>query len=82
MNKYVKKAINQNQFDALVSWTFNLGVGNLRRSTMLKKLNQYDYKRVPCEMMRWVRAGGKVLPGLKRRSKAEATLFSGGAPRC
>ena len=67
--------LTQNQFDALVAWTFNLGVGNLRNSTMLKKLNNADYTSVPFEMKRWNKAGGKTLDGLIRRRKAESLLF-------
>ena len=69
--------LNQSQFDALVAWTFNLGVGNLRSSTMLKKLNEADYASVPSEMNRWNKAGGKTLDGLIRRRKAEGLLFEG-----
>lgn len=71
----VKVPLTQQQFDALVSWTFNLGAGNLAESTLLKKLNNYQYAEVPEQMMRWVRAGGKVLDGLVRRRAAEAALF-------
>tara|TARA_B100000475_G_C14974884_1_gene305627 strand:+ start:20 stop:463 length:444 start_codon:yes stop_codon:yes gene_type:complete len=67
--------LNQSQFDALVAWTFNLGVGNLRQSTMLRKLNEGDYQSVPSEMNRWNKAGGKTLDGLIRRRKAEGLLF-------
>ena len=67
--------LNQGQFDALVAWTFNLGPGNLRESTMLKKLNEADYTSVPSEMKRWNKAGGKTLDGLIRRRNAEALLF-------
>ena len=67
--------LDQGQFDALVAWTFNLGPGNLRESTMLKKLNNEDYKSVPSEMKRWNKAGGKTLDGLIRRRNAEALLF-------
>ena len=67
--------LNQGQFDALVAWTFNLGPGNLRESTMLKKLNEADYTSVPNEMKRWNKAGGKTLDGLVRRRQAESLLF-------
>ena len=67
--------LDQSQFDALVAWTFNLGPGNLRESTMLKKLNDSDYTSVPSEMKRWNKAGGKTLDGLIRRRNAEALLF-------
>ena len=73
----VKVDLDQSQFDALVAWTFNLGVGNLRSSTMLKKLNESDYGSVPFEMRRWNKAGGKTLDGLIRRRQAESLLFEG-----
>ena len=67
--------LDQSQFDALVAWTFNLGPGNLRSSTMLKKLNNGEYESVPFEMRRWNKAGGKTLDGLIRRRQAESLLF-------
>ena len=75
VDTYVTVALTQNQFDALVSWTFNLGPGNLQESTMLRKLNYGDYESVPDEMRRWNKAGGEVLEGLVRRRDAEAELF-------
>ena len=76
VNKLVKVELNQNQFDALVAWTFNLGPTNLNESTMLRKLNYGDYESVPDEMRRGNKAGGEVLNGLVRRRDAEANLFS------
>jgi GH24 family phage-related lysozyme (muramidase) len=67
----------QCQFDALVSWTFNLGAGNLNSSTMLKKLNNQEYDEVAPQMKRWNKANGKVLEGLVRRREAEALLYEG-----
>ena len=75
VNDNVIVELKQHQFDALVAWTFNLGPGNLRESTMLKKLNEGDYQSVPSEMNRWNKAGGKTLDGLIRRRKAEGLLF-------
>ncbi len=75
----VKVPLNQQQFDALVSFTFNLGAGNLQQSTLLKKLNAGDYDAVPSELARWVHAGKNVLPGLVTRRAAEGTLFATGA---
>lgn len=80
--RLVQVPLNQNQFDALVSWTFNLGSGNLASSTMLKRLNAYRFNDVPCEMIRWNRAGGKVLKGLVKRRHSEARLFNGGSFNC
>jgi len=71
----VKVPLKQYQFDALVSWTFNLGNGNLNASTMLKVLNREEYEEVPAQMARWNKAGGKVLEGLIRRREAEGLLF-------
>jgi lysozyme len=76
VNKYVIVFLTQNQFDALVSWVYNLGSTNLRNSTMLKVLNAGKYGEVPYQMKRWNRAGGKVLKGLVIRRKAEAELFN------
>lgn len=70
--------LSQEQFDALMSWTFNLGPGNLRNSTMLKKINAGDFAAVPEQIARWNRAGGKVLRGLIRRREAEGKLFASG----
>ena len=77
VNQYVKVPLTQNQFDALVSWTFNLGPGNSKSSTMLTKLNEKNYDEVPSQMKRWNKAGGKVLRGLERRRNAETAMFSG-----
>ena len=75
VNKCVEVPLSQNQFDALVAWTFNLGGSNLRSSTMLKVLNNGEYDKVPSEMKRWNKAGGKTLQGLIRRREAESLLF-------
>lgn len=68
--------VNQNQFDALVSFTFNLGETNLRKSTLLKcvKANP-DNQNIYTEFLRWNKSKGEVLPGLIRRRKAEADLY-------
>lgn len=71
----VKVPLNQNQFDALVSFTYNLGNGNLNKSTLLKKLNKSDYKGAQAEFAQWNKAGGKVLAGLVTRRADEAKLF-------
>ena len=77
INTLVTVELNQDQFDAMVSWVYNLGGGNLKASTLLKVLNAGDYDGVPAQMMRWNKAGGKVLEGLIRRREAEALLFEG-----
>tara|TARA_R100000995_G_C3484506_1_gene126334 strand:+ start:7452 stop:7886 length:435 start_codon:yes stop_codon:yes gene_type:complete len=78
VTRLVEVPLLQNQFDALVSWTFNLGAGNLKTSTLLKVLNAGEYKNVPEQMKRWNKASGKVLEGLTRRREAEALLFEKG----
>lgn len=79
--KYVEELVtlplNQCQFDALASWTFNLGPSNLRSSTMLKVLNSGDYEGVPNQIKRWNKVNGQVNDGLIRRREAEALLFEG-----
>ena len=77
VNELVKVKINQNQFDALVSFTYNVGVTAFRNSTLLKVLNQGNYEQVKHEFARWVNAGGRRLPGLVKRRKDEARLFDG-----
>tara|TARA_B110000483_G_scaffold27715_1_gene33519 strand:+ start:453 stop:881 length:429 start_codon:yes stop_codon:yes gene_type:complete len=76
INKGVTVPLSQCQFDAMVSWVYNLGNGNLSSSTLLKVLNSGDYAGVPAQMLRWNKAGGKVLAGLTRRRQAEADMFS------
>jgi lysozyme len=75
VNRLVKVPLAQNQFDALVSFMFNIGEGAFERSTLLKKLNRGEYIAVPGELMKWTKAGGKELPGLVRRRRAEAALW-------
>ena len=70
--------LSQAQFDALVSFCFNVGSGNFRASTLLKKLNAGNARAVPSELNRWVFAGGKKLEGLVRRRRAEGRLFATG----
>jgi lysozyme len=72
----VKVPINDNQFSALVSFTYNCGVGALRSSTLLKKLNAGDIEGTENEFVKWNKAGGNVVAGLTRRREAEARLFS------
>ena len=72
----VRVPLLQNQFDALTSWTYNLGVGNLQSSTLLKELNSKKYIAAGKEILRWNKAGGKVLAGLTRRRESEAKLWA------
>jgi len=71
----IKAPVNQNQFDALVSFAYNVGVNALRNSTLLKKLNLKDYAGAAEEFPKWNKAGGKVLNGLISRRAAERNLF-------
>ena len=74
--KLIKVELNDNQFSALVSFAFNLGVGALSKSTLLKKVNANpNDKTIENEFMRWVSAGGKKLNGLVRRRTAESKLY-------
>jgi len=77
VTRAVKVPLEQNQYDAIVSWTFNLGPSNLSSSTMLRVLNEEKYDEVPAQIKRWNKAGGKTLQGLIRRRDAEALLFEG-----
>lgn len=72
----VKSSINENQLGALTSFAFNLGVGNFKASTLLKKVNKNPSDpMIRDEFMKWNKAGGKVLNGLTRRREAEANLY-------
>ncbi|MEZ6133398.1 MAG: DUF2272 domain-containing protein [Pirellulaceae bacterium] len=75
VNESVTAAMNSNQFDALVSFCYNIGSGAFKGSTLLKKLNNGEYDKVPEELKKWNKAGGKVLKGLVNRRKKEAELF-------
>ena len=75
VNKYVKTVINQNQFDALVSFAYNCGCGALQKSTLLKLLNKGDYRSAADQFYLWNKGGGQVLKGLVRRRAAEKELF-------
>ncbi len=77
VQQYVTQELSQYEFDALVSWTFNLGGGALKSSTMLKCLNGDDMREVPYQMMRWCTVGGTWLRGLAKRRHAEALMFDG-----
>jgi lysozyme len=71
-----KLNINQNQFDALVSFTFNVGSGNFRSSTLLKRIKENpNHPDIQNQFNRWIYAGGKVLPGLIKRRAEEAKLY-------
>ena len=67
----VKVKLNDNQFAALVSFAFNVGINAFKNSTLLKKLNQGNFDAVPTELMKWTKAGGKKIQGLVNRRRAE-----------
>jgi lysozyme len=75
VNRHTKVIIKQNQADALISFTFNVGVGAYSRSTLLKKVNIERHDLVPEQFMRWVFAGGSRVQGLVNRRKAESELY-------
>ena len=75
VNRYVTRHLTQGQFDALASFAYNLGSGNLKSSTLLKKVNQKKDASAAKQFLRWNRAGGKVLKGLTRRREAERKLY-------
>jgi lysozyme len=75
VNKYVSVELNQHQFDALVSFTFNLGGTALKNSTLVKLLNQGDYLGAAEEFLRWCYDNGTKIQGLENRREAERTLF-------
>ncbi len=78
VGRLVSKHINQDQFDALVSFSFNLGLGSLSRSTLLKKVNaDPSDPTIRDSFAMWNKAGGKVLAGLVKRRKAEADWYFG-----
>lgn len=75
VNNLVKVPLTQNQFDALVSLTYNIGQTAFSNSTLLKKLNAKDYVGAADQFLRWNKGGGKVMKGLVRRREAERALF-------
>jgi lysozyme len=75
VNGQVKAKLDQNQFDALVSFCFNVGVGAFLRSTLLQELKAHNLIAVPTELRRWTRVGDKVVPGLVKRRENEIRLW-------
>ena len=74
--RFIRVPLEDGQFDALGSFTFNLGAGALQRSTLRRKANREEHGAVPAEFGRWVFAGGHKLKGLVRRREAEAELYA------
>jgi lysozyme len=77
MARCIKVPISQNEYDAYLSFTYNVGVGKFCGSTLVKKLNQGDYPGACKELLKWDKAGGKVLPGLTKRRQHEYKLCLG-----
>ena len=75
VNSAVTVPINQNQFDALVSLTYNIGTGAFKESTLLKKLNAGDCRGASAQFVVWNKGGGKVMQGLVNRRAVERELF-------
>ncbi len=73
--RLISVPLTDGQFDALVSFTYNLGGGALQRSTLRRKINREEHADVPEQFMRWVWAGGRKLKGLVRRRKAEIIVY-------
>lgn len=73
--RFIHVPLHNNQFAALVSFTFNLGAGALQRSTLRQKINREEHAAVPEELRRWVWAGGQRQRGLQRRREAEIALY-------
>lgn len=78
VNDAVRVNLNQEQFDALVSFTYNIGPGAFRKSSALKAVNARRFDEVPRRLAMWNKAGGRVLAGLVRRRAAEGELFMSG----
>ncbi|MBN8530387.1 MAG: lysozyme [Alphaproteobacteria bacterium] len=76
VRRCITAPLNQAQFDALVSFVFNLGGGALQRSSLRRKVNRQEHDEIPGEFLKWVWASGKKLPGLIRRRRAEAALYT------
>ena len=79
VERYVNIDLEQHEFDALVSFTFNCGSGALKSSTLLKLLNAGNRTAAAAQFLRWDKAGGKPLKGLTRRRQAEKEMFLGGS---
>jgi len=79
VERLITAPLNQDQWDALISFTYNLGAANLESSTLRRLLNAGDYAAAAEQFTRWNKAGGQVLAGLTRRRAAERDLFLGAA---
>jgi lysozyme len=75
VSRLIKVELTQGQFDALVSFSFNVGLGNLQNSTLRMKVNRSDFKGAAEQFLVWTKAGGRVLPGLVKRRTHEKEMF-------
>jgi len=79
--RLINVPLTDGQFDALVSFTFNLGAGALQRSTLRRVVNRGRHEDVPEQLMRWVKVQGRAMRGLVRRRRAEAGLYGANVDR-
>jgi len=77
VKKVLKVPLEQYQFDAVISFAYNVGLGSLKSSTLLKKINNSEFKEASEEFGKWNKASGKVLTGLTKRREAERQMFIG-----
>lgn len=75
VSRLITAPLTQGQFDALVSFSFNVGLGNLQNSTLRMKVNRQEYEAAAEQFLVWTKAGGKVLPGLVKRRTHEKEMF-------
>ena len=75
LEECVKVELSQQQIDSLASFIYNVGAGNFKKSTLLRKLNWGDYDGAASELLKWNRAAGRVMAGLTRRRRAEQDMF-------
>jgi lysozyme len=77
VRRALRRELSDRQFSALVSFSYNIGLTNFQRSSVLRAVNAGDFEAVPRRLSLWVKAGGRTLPGLIKRRAAEAALFAG-----
>jgi len=77
LRRLIVVPLHQHQWDSLISFTFNIGSGAFQRSRLRQCVNRSHHAYVPAELMRWTRAGSKILPGLLQRRRLEARLYQG-----
>lgn len=77
MSECIKVPLHQHEYDAYVSFTYNVGVGAFCKSTLVRKLNAGDYDGACAELLKWDKAGGRALPGLTKRRQEEFRKCSG-----